>query len=181
MEWVAAEDMTARRILQLAGTDLVEIVSAVVYDKCADHLPLEKLGAVAPAVKSGLVNACRFLLRNPHDIRDETLWRVLFGLPSYWEPAVSRSEPPWPHHQLQAYRWTATIVAYSVRNALEDLHTEHIPDQSMPALNRAVRNAVYDLLLRTPTLGWRLSKMPRAYLTVVAETGEFLQLPRPVG
>jgi hypothetical protein len=51
----------------------------------------------------------------------------------------------------------------------------------MPALNRAVRNAVYDLLLRTPTLGWRLSKMPRAYLTVAAETGEFLQLPRPVG
>ena len=41
MEWVAAEDMTARRILQLARTDLVEILSAVVHDKCADHLPLE--------------------------------------------------------------------------------------------------------------------------------------------
>lgn len=73
MEWVAAEDMTARRILQLARTDLVEILSAVVHDKCADDLLLKKLGAVAPAVKSGLVSVCRFLLKNPHDIRDETL------------------------------------------------------------------------------------------------------------
>jgi len=159
MEWVEADFMTARDVLQLARTDLVEILSAIVTDVCADHLPSHVHRQVAPAVKSGLLSACRFLLKNPGDIRDETLWRVLFGLPPYWEPPASRSEPAWPHHRLQAYRWTATIVAYSVRNGLEDLHTEHIPDQSMPALNRAVRDAIYDLLFRVPSLGWRLSRM----------------------
>ena len=181
MKWVEIDGMTARGVLQLARTDLVENLSAIVTHICSDHLPSRRHAEAGTAVKTGLVNACRFLLKNPGDIRDETLWRVLFGLPSYWEPPVSRSEPPWPHHQLRAYRWTATIVAYWVRNALEDLHSEYIPDRLMPALNRAVRDAIYEFLVRNPTFGWRLSRMPRAFLTVTADIGEHLQLPRSVG
>jgi hypothetical protein len=181
MEWVEADCMTAKDVLQLAGTDLVELLSAVVNDNCADHLSLEKLGEVTPAVKSGLVSACRFLLKKPDDIHDETLWSVLFGLPSYWEPAVSTSEPPWPHQQSQAYRWTATIVAYSVRNVLEDLHTEYIPDRLMPSVNRAVRNSTYQVLLDDPALGWRQSRMPMTLLCAVAETGQATRLPNSVG
>jgi hypothetical protein len=181
MEWVEIDGMTASGVLQLARTDLVEILSAIVSDVCSDHLPLHMHGEIAPAVKSGLLSACHFLLKHPDDIRDETLWRVLFGLPSYWEPPVARSEPPWPHHQLQAYRWTATIVAYSVRNALEGLHTKHIPDELMPSVNRAVRNSIYEVLLDAPSLGWRLSRMPRAVLCATAETGWVLRLPHAVG
>jgi hypothetical protein len=181
MEWVEIDGMTAKGVLQLARTDLVESLSAIVNDVCADYLPLHRHREVGPAVKSGLLSVCHFLLKNPDDIRDETLWTVLFGLPSYWEPPVSRSEPPWPHHQLQAYRWTATIVAYSVRNALEDLHTEYIPDRLMPSMNRAVRNSIYQVLLDDPSLGWRLSRMPRALLRATAETGQAIRLPDPVG
>jgi Transposase len=105
----------------------------------------------------------------------------IFWIPSYWEPPVSRSEPAWPHHQLQAYRWTATNVAYSVRNALEDLHTEYFPDQLMPSMNRAVRNSIYQVLLDDPSLGWRLSRMPKALLRATAESGQDLRLPASVG
>jgi len=181
MEWVESDGMTAKGVLQLAKTDLVETLSAIVTRICSNHLPLRRHAEVGIAVKTGLVNACRFLLKNPDDIRDETVCRVLFGLPPYWEPPVSRAEPPWPHHQLRAYRWTATIVAYWVRNALEDLHSECIPDRLMPALNRAVRDAIYEFLICKPTFGWRLSRMPRAFLTVMADIAGHLQLPRSVG
>jgi hypothetical protein len=181
IEWVEIDGMTASGALQLARTDLVEILSAIVSDVYSDHLPLHMHGEIAPAVKSGPLSACHFLLKHPDDIRDENLWRVLFGLPSYWVPPVARSEPPWPNHQLQAYRWTAIIVAYSVRNALEDLYTKHIPDQLMPSVNRAVRNSIYEVLVDAPSLGWRLSRMPMALLRATAETGWALRLPHAVG
>jgi len=181
MEWVEIHGMTAKGVLQLARTDLVEILRATVTRICSDHVPLRRQAEVGTAVKTGLMNACRFLLKNPDDIRDETVWRVLFGLPPYWEPPVTGAEPPWPHHQLRAYRWTATIIAYWVRSALEDLHSECIPDRLMPALNRAVRDAIYEFLIRNPTFGWRLSRMPRAFLIVTADIAEHLQLPLSVG
>lgn len=181
MEWMEFDGMTARGVLQLAKTDLVDILSAIVTSICLNYLPLGRHAEVGIAVKTALVNACRFLLKNPDDIRDETLWRVLFDLPSYWEPPVLKSEPRSPHHQLRAYRWTATIVGYWVRNALEDLHSECIPDRLMPALNRAVRDAIYEFLIQKPTFGWRLSRMPRAFLTVTADFAEHLPLPRSVG
>jgi hypothetical protein len=182
MEWIEARGMNAREVLKFARTDLVEKLSLVVNNDCRGCVPLEEQRKVAPAVRAGLVSACQFLLRDPEQIRDKTLWRVLFGLPQYWEPPMSRSEPPWPYAQLQAYRWAATILAYSVRNALEDLHAEHIPDRLMPTVNRAVRNSIYESLLDVPSLGWRLSRMPRAFISVLhAEAGQHLPLPNSAG
>ena len=181
MEWLDPCGMTVRGVLTLARTVLVPNLSHIVTNVCADCLPPKTQRRVAHAVRAGLVSACQFLLRNPEQIRDETLWNVLFGLPPYWEPPVSRSEPPWPYAQLQAYRWTATILAYSVRNALEDLHTAHIPGRLMPRVNQGVRNSIYDALVDAPSLGWRLSRMPRAILCLTAETGQALRLPKSVG
>jgi hypothetical protein len=181
MEWVAAESMSTRSVMRLAKTDLVEVLSAIVIQQCVDLLPSRRVGDVAPAIKSGIVSACRYLLNDPKDMRDETLWRVLFALPPYWEPPVARFEPPWPKHQLQAYRWTTAIVAYSVRNALEDLHTEHIPDSLMPALNRAVRDAIYTRMLQVPSLDWRLGRLPRALIESIAQAGQVIPLPAVVG
>jgi hypothetical protein len=181
MEWMEAVGMKATEVLKHARTDLVEKLSLIVKNSCAGCVPIEEQRKVAPAVRAGLVSACQFLLRNPEQIRDETLWRVLFGLPPYWEPPFSRSEPPWPLAQLQAYRWAAVILAYSVRNALEDLHAEHIPDWLMPTVNRGLRNSIYEALLNAPSLGWRLSRLPRALLSVTAETGQALRLPKSVG
>jgi hypothetical protein len=181
MAWMEAVGMNASEVLKLARTDLVERLTLVVKNGCAGCVPLDEQRKVAPAVRAGLVSACQFLLRDPEQIRDETLWRVLFGLPSYWEPPMSRTEPPWPYAQLQACRWAAVILAYSVRNALEDLHTAHIPDRLMPRVNQGVRNSIYDALLDAPSLGWRLSRMPRAILCVTAETGQALRLPKSVG
>ena len=84
-------------------------------------------------------------------------------------------------HQRQAYRWAAAILAYAVRNALEDLHTAYIPDKLMPSINRMVRNAIFEMIVDIPSLGWRLSKMPRAFLTINAKHRQIARLPNPVG
>jgi hypothetical protein len=94
---------------------------------------------------------------------------------------MSRFKLPWPYAQLLAYRWAATIFTYSIRTALDDLHTEHIPDRLMPRVNRGVRNSIYEALLDTPSLGWGLSRMPRALLYVTAETRQALRLPKSIG
>src|SRR5260370_15543489 len=82
----------------------------------------------------------------------ETL-RVLFAPAPYWEPPVAETEPRWPLHQLRAFRWTAAVIAYSVRNALETLHIRYTSNESMPPLNRGIRNTVYVTLLRRPDGG----------------------------
>jgi hypothetical protein len=180
MEWSDPVGMNVRGILRLAKTDMVANISPIVTAVCANCLPVKKQRRVAKAVKAGLVSGCQVLLRDPEQIRDETLLRVLFGLPPYWEPPIARPEPLWPYAQLQAYRWAAVILAYSVRNALDDLHAEHIPDWLMPTINRGLRNSIYEALLNAPSLGWRLSRLPRAFLSVTAETGQALRLPKSV-
>ena len=42
----------------------------------------------------------------------------------------------------------AMIIAVAVRNAMEDFHCEHVPNELMPELNRAVRAGV----MEAPTL-----------------------------
>jgi hypothetical protein len=47
---------------------------------------------------------------------------------------------PTADESLQA--WTK-VIAISVRNELEDIHSRHISDELMPDLNRAVRRGIY--------------------------------------
>jgi hypothetical protein len=166
MKWSEAEEMTPRRALQLARTRGTEILCPKIAEICIGYLPDDSHVEINAAVRSGLASGCQFLMKNPRDISDETLRRGLFALPPYWEPPVSRCEPLWPRHQRQAYRWAAAILAYAVRNALEDLHADYIPDELMPSLNRTVRNSIFELIVDIPALGWRLSKLPRAFLTI---------------
>jgi hypothetical protein len=120
MEWTEPGGMDARGVLTLARTDLVEILSPIVMNVCADHLPLHEQRKAGSAVRAGLLGARHFLLKDPENIRDETLWRVLFSLPSYWESPVSRSGPPWPHEQLQVYRWqqASSHTRYGTRSTI---------------------------------------------------------------
>ena len=173
--------MTASSVLRFARTSLAEVLNSTVTDICGDCLPLAQHKEVAWAVKSGLLSGCRFLLKNPRSISDDTMRRSLFALPSYWEPPFMHGEPAWPPHQLQAYRWAASILGYSVRNALEDLHARSIPDELMPLLNRAVRNTIFEVIVEIPSLGWRLSKTPRAFLTVNTKHRHMWRFPNPVG
>ena len=181
MEWIEAEGMTARYVLWLAKTSLAERLNSKVAAVCGRYVPMDQYAEIATAVKSGLQSGCCFLLKNPRDISDASLWRGLFALPKYWEPPVLQCEPLWPRHQRQAYRWAASILAYSVRTALEDLHASYIPDELMPSLNRTVRSSIYENLISTPSLGWRLSKMPRAFLLANAQSRLISRLPSAVG
>ena len=47
---------------------------------------------------------------------------------------------PTVDESLQA--WTK-VIAISVRNELEDIHSQHISDELMPDLNRSVRRGIY--------------------------------------
>jgi len=80
-----------------------------------------------------------------------------------------------------AGRQRFTHYAYTVRNSLEDLHAKYIPDELIPTLNRTVRNTISELLVADPALGWRLSQMLRAFLSLDPEHRQNAQLPKPVG
>ncbi len=47
---------------------------------------------------------------------------------------------PVAEESLQA--WTK-LIAISVRNELEDIHSQHISDELMPDINRAIRRGIY--------------------------------------
>ncbi len=53
---------------------------------------------------------------------------------------------PLAEESLQA--WTK-LIAISVRNQMEDFHTQHISDDLMPELNRAIRRGIYLALRNT--------------------------------
>jgi hypothetical protein len=58
-------------------------------------------------------------------------------------PVKKRKNPrikPLAEESLQA--WTK-LIAISVRNEMEEIHAQHIPDDLMPDLNRAIRRGIY--------------------------------------
>jgi hypothetical protein len=181
MEWSEAEDVTPRRALHVTKTRGTAILFPKIVEICTGYVPANSHVKIEAAVRSGLANGCQFLMKDPRDISDEALWRGLFALPSYWEPPVTRCELVWPHHQRQAYRWAAAILAYAIRNALEDLHTKYIPDALMPSVNRTARNTIFELIVDIPALGWRLTKMPRAFISANDHCRLLLCLPRVAG
>ena len=95
-----------------------------------------------------------------------------------WEPAESSTPLPClPERHLQAYRWTAAILAGYARNGLEDLHAEHTSDASMPALNRGLRRAALDVLLADEWAAYHLAKWPYRLLCL-ADEGLPISVPR---
>lgn len=105
----------------------------------------------------------------------------LDAMPAYWEPAESSGDThELSEHRLQAYRWSAAIVNLHVRNQLENLHAKHTSDESMPALNRSIRNAVYSILLEDIWLGYWLAYWPHRLLKAKAN-GAPVRIPYAVG
>lgn len=103
------------------------------------------------------------------------------ALPAYWEPPRAEREPELPKHQLQAYRWTAAVAALEVRNSLEDLHSAYTRDAGMVALNRGIRDTIYQVLLSDPGLIWDLSSMPRLVLLAAHNDLPGATIPKVAG
>jgi hypothetical protein len=84
-------------------------------------------------------------------------------LERYWEPAESSRPIPGTITELhlQACRWAAAIVGAEVRNSdLENIHALYTSDDSMPTLNRGVRNAAFEVMLADPWVGHYLAQWP---------------------
>jgi hypothetical protein len=181
MEWVEARYLSAADARRIAVAELGPSLKSVVIDTWAGDVPSSEHPTIARQVKSGVRHGCAELMREVTEQREIETLRVLFAPAPYWEPPVAETEPRWPLHQLRAFRWTAAVIAYSVRNALETLHIRYTSNESMPPLNRGIRNTVYVMLLRRPEVGWRLSRLPRAFIEEHSKSRGSIQLPRVVG
>ena len=105
----------------------------------------------------------------------------MHNIAAYWEPAESsESTQGLSDHCLRAYRWSAAILNMHVRSQFENLHAQHTSDKSMPALNRAIRNLVFTLLLRDPWLGYDLARGPNELLRLKAQ-GTPIAVPKAAG
>jgi hypothetical protein len=181
MEWVEASYLSAADARRIAVAELCPSLQSVVVNAWAEEVPASEHPTIVRKVKFGVLHGCSALLRETTEQGEGTTGSLLFTPASYWEPPVAETEPQWPLHQLRAFRWTAAIIAYSVRDALETLHTRYTSDESMPPLNRGIRNTVYVTLLRWPDVGWRLSRLPRVFIEEHAKGGGCIPLPRFVG
>ena len=181
MEWVEASYLSAADARRIAVAELCPSLQSVVVNAWAEEVPASEHPTIVRKVKFGVRHGCSALLRETTEQGEGTTGSLLFTPASYWEPPVAETEPQWPLHQLRAFRWTAAIIAYSVRDALETLHTRYTSDESMPPLNRGIRNTVYVTLLRWPDVGWRLSRLPRVFIEEHAKGGGCIPLPRFVG
>jgi hypothetical protein len=164
MEWVEAPYLSAADTRRITVAELCPSLESVVMNVWTDKVPASEHPTIVRQVKSGVRHGCSELLREVTEQREAAMGRVLFALPQYWEPPAAQTEPQWPLHQLRAFRWSAAIIAYAVRNAIEPLHTRYTSDESMPPLNRGIRKTAYMTLLRRPEVGWRLSALPRAFI-----------------
>jgi hypothetical protein len=181
MEWVEASYLPAADARRIAVAELCPPLQSVVVNAWAEEVPASEHPTIVRQVKFGVRHGCSALLREATEQREVATGSLLFAPASYWEPPVAETEPQWPLPQLRAFRWTAAIIAYSVRNALETLHSRYTSDESMPPLNRGIRNTVYVSLLRRPDVGWRLSRLPRVFIEEHAKGGGRIPLPRFVG
>lgn len=120
----------------------------------------------------GVREAVAILTLRKEQAQMKDSWRsdwYLNEVPPYWEPAESSLQGHGlSEHWLQAYRWSAAIVNLHVRDQLENLHASHTSDESMPVLNRSIRNAVYHILLRDVGMGYHLGYWPGVLLKAKA-------------
>lgn len=153
--------------------------------ECAwrEEAPAQVWPEVNRQVAKGLRECLELLTVSHRHPSFEPFWHPLscsYRLPACWEPPVAQEPAQYPKEQLQAYRWVAALIALHVRNWLEDVHSKHTSDDSMPALNRGVRDAVYAVLLAEPQLAWKLSDTPRL-MVGMAVSGFPIELPAVVG
>jgi hypothetical protein len=101
--------------------ELCPSLESVVMNVWTDEVPASEHPAIVRRVKSGARYGCSELLRKDTEQREVAMGRVPFALPQCWEPPAAQTEPQWPPHQLRAFRWSAAVIAYAVRNAIEPL------------------------------------------------------------
>lgn len=58
---------------------------------------------------------------------------------------------------------SAMYLAKAVRNEIEDIHVEFIPDSAMKKFNTAVRNGIFKALLFADIAEWRSFHQPPPY------------------
>lgn len=156
---------------------LTTAVIPAVWTIWRHEIPASKESAVARRVKQGIRDNYRFLR-----CKDWMVIRfALRTIPTYWEPPVVEREPDLPPHELQRYRLTAAFIALSIRNHLEDFHARYTSDLHMPQLNRAIRNAVYGVLLAHPGHTWKLSVPAQACIQAAIMKVDDVELPPVVG
>lgn len=152
---------TVRETRKHLTKELYATVVPAVWEVWRDEIPAGKENAVIRQVKRGIragINNMR--LNDPM-----ALWLERQRIPSYWEPPSAELEPTdLLPHQRQVFRLTAAFVALSVRNHLEDFHIAYTSDEHMPSLNRAIRNAVYGVLLSHPGHTWNIGLPARTFL-----------------
>ena len=155
--------------------EVAPALEAATLDVWKEEVPISHHKQIARQIRAGLRQGLQELQYAPQS--DADCWYLFKCLPRYWEPPEpDTSDTFLPPHQARAYRWTVALLAFSVRNALEDLHVRFTSDTRMPTLNRHLRNTLYSILLRNPSVIWQLSKVPRA---LVALTLAGIDLPIP--
>ena len=174
-DWVEPEGyLGIKDIRRLARERIIAAALPVVLDEWRNDIPEGREEDVTIAVVKGTKIAISFLLATKPQPKD-VLSEVLLGLESYWEPPLaSVSEEGIPEIQRRAYRWSASIVARFIRDALEPLHQAsafNTSEAAMPALNRRMRGRIYDEYLLNPHVAWRLSRFTMLALIAHEQTG----------
>lgn len=181
-DWVKPEVRLSRPEVRRRALESFTSQFVLVIRECwAPYLPSEALAKAERCVHTGVRHAVRHLMLSTRALEFDLYWgRYQESFPRYWEPPVAQSLPAWPEHQLRATRWTASLIALHVRNALENIHAAYTSDATKPALNRALRNNAYQRLLDRPDLAWDLSAVPRTFVTLALH-GQPSKIPAVAG
>jgi hypothetical protein len=184
LEWFRPDGFASLAATRkLLRSELLRAVTPEVFAVWGGIVPVHAHKKMSKQVQRGVKRGLTVLLLPSHteNLGLRLQFEVL-SMPSYWEPPVAGcAEPEWPTNQLQAYRWAAAVIAYAIRNELEQLHADYTSDDVMPELNRRIRNATYTVLLQHPAETWRLIDFIRAALEAAALGVDKFQLPHVAG
>lgn len=176
--WLPVAKARKQAVDQLIGR-----ITPVVEQAWKDEIPQKARGQIARQVSRGVRQAVEALTLSPTSKDAEALWGnsiFLNFVCKYWEPPVASKPVSAPEEHLRAYRWAAGYVAMFVRNSLEDLHAKYTSDDNMPALNKGVRNAAFDVLLGDEWMAYYLGLWP-ALLLQTPGLEKVITLPALVG
>lgn len=176
LDWAEQPIVNLSAVRDAFQTEVLPALEEATLAVWKEEVPVSHHRQITRQLRAGLRQGLTEIRRAPRD--DKECFYLLHCVPKYWEPPEAKTcVAHLPAHQVQAYRWTAALLALYVRNALEELHAKFTSDARMPALNRNIRNTLYDCLLRNPPVFWRLSEVPRILVSMVACGA---QLPVPI-
>ena len=124
MQWIEQEGKTAISVIHLARTRLASQLTVKLAVVCGNAVPTERHREMATAVKLGLETGCRFLLHGHRNVSDEKLWRGLFAIHYYWEPATAQCTPLWPRVYSRRYSINQCLRSLVLRNAAPVFFTD---------------------------------------------------------